>query len=312
MRLLAHRSTRVIAATLLSGAALLASSATDQRHPAPAHRARFVSLGNLRVRLVRAGRGTPVVLIHGYGESLMSWRALFDELSRHADVTAVDLPGFGLSGKPEHGYSADSMALSVLRLLDQLGLARAVFVGHSLGGAVAAAVAVQAPERVLGLVLVAPALVTPPVLAGSLDSAGELQRVRALIVAYYQSLRSRFAGIHDPGWLAESAAAATYEPARDPAYFRALVAALAQFDFEFLTRERAARLTMPTLLVWGAQDPVVPAANAQGLLSMLPRARLEIVPRSWHRPHLERPRDVVGLIEGFLDGIGTASQPRDH
>jgi len=253
-----------------------------------------------------------VVLLHGYGESLMSWRALFDELSHHADVTAVDLPGFGLSSKPEHGYSADSMALSVLRLLDQLGLARAVLVGHSLGGAVAAAVAVQAPERILGLVLVDPALVTPPVLAGSLDSAGEMQGVRALVVAYYQSLRSRFAGIHDPDWLAESPAAATYEPARDPAYFRALVAVLAQFDFEYLTRERAARLTMPTLLVWGAQDPVVPVFHALGLLAMLPRARLEIVPRSWHRPHSERPREVVGLIEGFLDEIGTANQPRAH
>jgi pimeloyl-ACP methyl ester carboxylesterase len=312
MMLLTHRPTRIVAATLLSGTALLASSATDQRHTAPAHRAQSVSLGSLRVRLVRAGRGTPVVLIHGYGESLMSWRALFDELSHHADVTAVDLPGFGLSSKPEHGYSADSMALSVLQLLDQLGLGRVVLVGHSLGGAVAAAVAVLAPERVLGLVLVDPALVTPPLLAGSLDSAGEMERVRGLVVAYYQSLRSRFAGIHDPDWLAESAAAATYEPARDPAYFRALVAVLAQFDFQHLTRERAARLTMPTLLVWGAQDPVVPAAYAQGLLAMLPRARLEIVPRSWHRPHSERPREVVGLIEGFLDEIGTANQPRAH
>jgi pimeloyl-ACP methyl ester carboxylesterase len=136
--------------------------------------------------------------------------------------------------------------------------------------------------------------------------------VRALVVAYYQSLRSRFAGIHDPDWLAESAAAAAYEPARDPAYFRALVSVLAQFDFQHLTRERAARLTMPTLLVWGAQDPVVPAASAQGLLAMLPRARLEIIPRSWHRPHSERPRDVVGLIEGFLDEIGTGGQPRAH
>ena len=112
---------------------------------------------------------------------------MFDELARHADVIALDLPGFGLSSKPEHGYNADSMALSVLRLLDQFGLERAVFVGHSLRGAVAAAVAVQSPERVLGLILV---------------------------VAYYRGLRSRFAGIHDPDWLAESAAA---DPSRDRA-----------------------------------------------------------------------------------------------
>lgn len=211
---------------------------------------------------------------------------MFDELARHADVIALDLPGFGLSSKPEHGYSADSMALSVLRLLDQFGLERAVFVGHSLGGAVAAAVAVQSPERVLGLVLV---------------------------VAYYQRLRSRFAGIHDPDWLAESAAAATYEPAQYPAYFRALVAVPAQFDFQHLNQERAARLSMPTLLVWGAQDPLVPAAfYAQGLLAMLPRARLVIVPRSWHRPHVERLLEVVGFIEEFLDEIGAANPRPAH
>lgn len=69
---LARQPARALAATLLSGTALLASSVTGPRHPAPLHRAQLVALGDLSVRLVRAGRGTPVILIHGYGESLLS------------------------------------------------------------------------------------------------------------------------------------------------------------------------------------------------------------------------------------------------
>ena len=161
-------------------------------------------------------------------------------------MIVLDLPGCGLSRKPEHGYSADSMALSVMRLPNQLGLEPA-------------------------------ALVTPPALASPLDSSGQTWRPRGLVVAY----------------------------------FRALIAMLTQFDFHHLSRERAARLSVPTLVVWGARDPFVPN-YAQDLLAMLPRARLAIVPRSWHRPRVERPLEVVGFIEEFLDEIGAASPPPAH
>lgn len=304
---LARRPARIVIAALLSGAALLAYSAVDGRHSTATHRAISVSLGNLDIRVVRAGSGTPVLLLHGYGESLLSWRAVFDELALHADVIAFDLPGFGLSSKPDHGYSADSLAQVALRLMDTLGVRRAVFVGHSLGGAVSAAAAARAPDRLLGLVLIDPALITPPALSSFGNSTDQTERMRSIVAAYYEDLRSRFAGAHDPEWLSESDAAMAYEPAQDPAYRQALVAVLRQFDFQHLTAKRAARLTMPALLIWGAQDPVVPSTSAQGLLAALPRARLAIVPRSWHRPHVERPGVVAGLIEGFLGEIARAA-----
>ena len=285
--------------------AAVASSSSGDLDPAPFHRAFMVSGDGVALRAARAGQGPTVVLLHGFGESLLSWRAAFDRLAAHADVIALDLPGFGLSDKPATGYGNERMAAAVLGALDALGVRRAVIVGHSMGGAVAVTLALQAPQRVTALVLVSPAVsaaswgVRPP---GTEGVAGDWMR-RA--IARYERLRPRFTAPHDPNWLGEDSAALAYTPADDPAYDVALQSVLREFDFDYLTPERAARLTLPTLVIWGEFDQVIPRAIGARIAESLASSRLTIVPRSLHRPHVERPDTVAALIAGFVSQLET-------
>jgi pimeloyl-ACP methyl ester carboxylesterase len=294
---------RIAGAALLSGSALLAVSSTDGRGTSPSLRASTVAVGNLRLRFVRAGAGIPVVLLHGYGESLLSWEMVFDRLARGTDVIALDLPGFGLSSKPVSGYSADSMATVVYGLLDQLGIRRFVLVGHSLGGVVATAMAVRNPSRVLRLALLDPALVTPWALAERSDSSRAGTSMRH-VIAEYERLRGRFSSVHDANWMAEDSTNAAYQPSSDPAYATALAAVLTEFDFAYLTPDRARRLTMPVKLVWGALDPVIPVQTGRVLAERLPDAHLVVLPRTWHRPQAERPSEVARILSGFVSTVG--------
>lgn len=303
---------RVAIAAALSAASLLIISSVGRRPTPPAHRARLISIGPLTLRVVRAGQGPAVVLVHGYGESLISWRPVFDELSLDADVIALDLPGFGVSSKPASGYTADSLASVVLALLDELGVGRAVIVGHSLGGAVATAAAIRDPGRVTGLVLVAPALATPMLLGTAVQAGAQAARWRTLVASRYEALRSKFGGIHDPAWLAEDPGSAAYDPSGDSAYRRALASALAEFDFAFLTPQSAAGLRLPTLVLWGANDPLVPLGSARALVAAIPGARLEVLARTWHRPHVERPQEVGRLLTEFLRELQRGEHPQAH
>lgn len=302
----------MLAATAVLAAGLTTSGRERPAAAAPAHRAIAVRAGGVMLRAVRAGAGPTVVLIHGYGESLLSWEAVFDRLARRADVVALDLPGFGLSAKPATGYGTDSVAATVLRALDAIHVGRAVMVGHSLGGAVAAAAAVQRPDRVRGLVLLDAALAPAPWMLRSREAGDRALRAMRAAVAAYESAKLRFAGPHDPAWLAETDSGMAADPASDPAYSVALQAILREFDFGYLTPTRAARLRMPVLILWGEYDPTLPIGVARRLAEALPGSTLEVIPRSWHRPHVERPEAVADRLERFLAFLKPDSAATSH
>lgn len=289
------------AAAVVVLAVVALSSGRAPRHTEPVRTAQRVDAGEVTLRVVRGGRGIPVIMLHGYGESLMSWRGVFDRVAAVADAIALDLPGFGLSDKPSTGYHNDRMAAAVLGAMDSLGLPEAVLVGHSMGGAVALSIALRAPQRVRGLVLLAPAVSasgwTLPIPSDSARTSDWLRRA----VAGYETMRPRFTGPHDPSWLAETDSALSYTPAADPAYVVALQAVLREFDFDYLSRSQAAGLRIPTLLIWGEFDPTVPPAVGRALAATIPAARLEILRRRLHRPHVEQPADIANLIVGFLN-----------
>src|SRR5207248_8411073 len=139
------------------GAACRAAPISDgERFPAGTQfTAHFVRIGNARIRYVAAGAGTPVVFIHGLGASLYAWRKnLAPVMAAGYRVVALDLLGFGSSDKPAHGYTNTAYAQLVVALMDSLHLPDAVLVGHSMGGAIAAELAIASPTRVRGLVLI--------------------------------------------------------------------------------------------------------------------------------------------------------------
>lgn len=291
--------TRAILLGVAASLAILVLTSGPGRRVEPPHAASRVVTGGLSLRSVRSGSGTPVILLHGFGESLLTWRGLFDLLAAHADVIALDLPGFGLSTKPPTGYGVEQLANTVLAASSAMGVDSFVLVGHSLGGAVAAAVALEAPGRVIALVLVDPAGVGTPEMLPDSGSLG-MSAARAA-VAEYEAQRTRFAMAHDPGWLAEDSADLAYLPAQDPRYRAALTAVLREFDFGFLTADRAARLSVPTLIIWGAFDAVLPLAHGRWLAERVPGARLVVIDRAWHRPQVERPAETADTVLAFLN-----------
>ena len=115
---------------------------------------RFAEIDGVRVHYQERGTGTPIVLIHGFTSSTYSWKDVFEPLSKNFHVIAVDLKGFGFSGKPDGDYTRRAQAILVGHLLDYLKVERAWLCGNSMGGEVALNIALQNPQRVAGLILI--------------------------------------------------------------------------------------------------------------------------------------------------------------
>jgi pimeloyl-ACP methyl ester carboxylesterase len=290
-----------VAAALLVAIGLIVLATSTRQHSGPRHHAAYVDLPGIRLRYVRAGRGPTMVLLHGYGESLIAWRGVFDELARHHDVIALDLPGFGLSSKPAGGYTTDSLAAVVLAGMRALGVGRATLLGHSMGGAIATAATLADLDRIDALVLLDAAVVGAPAAIPDTHLAGTAAGATRTAVIAYEATRTRFNAPHDPQWLAESDTALAYLPADDPAYRAALGSVLEQFDFGYLTAERARQLKTRTLVIWGEFDQVFPVSSGRRVARDLPNAQFVVIGRCWHRPHEERPAETAAAILDFTD-----------
>ena len=178
---------------------------------------------------------------------------VFDRLAADHRVIAIDLPGFGGSAKPDVPYSLPAMTERLSRFLDRWTTGPIVLVGHSMGGEVAASLALARPDRVKRLILIAPAGYR----VGFGMIVDSMYPEKARRVGKYLALRSFVTPIHDPDWLAEPDSAAEYDQTGDTAYAKAAARTLEDFDFRAL-HDRFGDLTQPTLLIWGGNDPVIP------------------------------------------------------
>ena len=252
------------------------------------------------MRAVRAGAGdTTILLLHGFGESLTTWRAVFDPLAERHRVVAIDLPGLGASAKPDVSYSLPAMTERLSRFVDRWTSGPLVVVGQSMGGELAASLALDRPDRVKLLVLIAPAGYRVG-LSGILDP---MTQAKAKTLGRYLALRSFITPIHDPSWLAEPDSAAGYDQTGDPEYARAAARVLEEFDFTAL-RNRFHEIRQPTLLVWGGNDPVIPFAVGDTLSRLIPCVHFLPLRTAFHRPHAEVPDTVLSAMQTFLSRPG--------
>ncbi|WP_433558683.1 alpha/beta fold hydrolase [Pseudonocardia xinjiangensis] len=285
------------------------------------HTGRLVPVGDtvLRFRVVHgyrrafrlAGKGPPVVLVHGIGDSSATWEPVIPALARRHLVTAPDLLGHGSSDKPRADYSVAAYANGLRDLLGVLGVERATLVGHSLGGGVAMQFAYQFPERTERLVLVgsggAGLDVTPVLRAMTLPGATGLLHLlriptaRLQVGMAVQLLRLMGSGLgQDAPDLLRMVDALPDATAR-AAFIRTLRAVVdwrgqvvTMLDRCYLTRG------MPTLLVWGSRDAVVPVAHARRAHEAMPGSRLEVFEGAGHFPFHSDPARFVALLEDFF------------
>jgi pimeloyl-ACP methyl ester carboxylesterase len=270
-----------------------------------------------RISTLHAGTGDPVIAIHGLGATKASFLPTVAALAGDFRVIALDLPGFGDSGKPLAArYDARFFAESVLELLDALGIERAHLIGNSLGGRVALEIGLRAPERVERLVLLAPSMAWrrkrpwAPLLRAVRPELGAIQptpraAVEQIVDRMVPGARDGWtaAGVDEfmRAYLTRRGRAAFYSAARQ------IYLEEPEGDDGFWPRLRT--LTVPALFVWGKRDTLVPIGFARHVTDALPTAEhLEL--DCGHVPQLERPRQTHEAAKAFLSrrrrpGAGT-------
>lgn len=280
-------------------------------------RGRRIDVGGLLQHVVALGPvtggegGSPLVLLHGAGCNLEDMRlALGERLAARHRVILVDRPGAGWSESGGRGFSSPATQAAVLReVLDRLGITRAVLVGHSWGGALALAFALDHPQRTAGLVLLSPPThphlrhmtrlyrpLAAPVFGWLFAHTLALPLATA---AFDAGIRAGFAPQRPPRhYLKDSAVFLLLRP-------RAFLAnARDMADLQgFLTRQapRYRELTVPTLIVQGDSDGIVPIEkHAKALAAAVPRARLVALHGIGHMPHHAATDRVVAEIEEFV------------
>ena len=230
-----------------------------------------------------------VVLVHDGFVDGSGWLGVYNALKhRGHHATVVQNPTISL---------ADDVAVTRRAIASLQG--PVILVGHSMGGLLAASVALARPERVQALVLVAPAGYR----VGFWGLADSFPTDKAGRIGRYLGLRAFITPIHDPSWLKEPDSASAYDLTMDTAYQRVVSTVLEEFDFEGIGAGFS-QITQPTLLIWGTLDPVIPPAIGDTIQGLIPCNRLVVIPRTYHRPHAERPDTVLYELRRFLKSPG--------
>jgi pimeloyl-ACP methyl ester carboxylesterase len=282
-----------------------------------------ITLHGHRVSYRQAGWGPVVVLIHGITGSSQTWEDVIEPLAERYTVVAPDLLGHGESAKPRGDYSLGAYASGIRDLLIALGHPRATVLGHSLGGGVAMQMAYQFPERVERLVLVSSGglgrevhlLLRAAVLPGSefvlplLSAPGLVNRIDA-VGTFLGRLGLRAGADLEEMWrgfssLADVEARAaflhTLRTILDPGGQR-----VSATDRLYLAQG------MPSLIMWGERDPIIPFSHAVRTTEAMPGSRLVSFPNAGHFAHRENPRRFVSELVEFIEGTEPSTLEADR
>jgi pimeloyl-ACP methyl ester carboxylesterase len=272
---------------------------------------RYVRVNGRQIRYWVEGEGPALILVHGLAASLEYWQYNIAALATQHRVYALDLLGFGRSDKEIEDFSLSYAASFLAQFMDALGIERAHLVGNSLGGVVCAQTAVQFPERVDSLVLVGSAgfgrELNPLLRLWSVPVLGDLV-FKVFQMAF--PLAKRWA-LDDPRriddeWLASVAAVLRTPGLRENTLkiAREGVDLRGQREEMFRSLHRGLGGTdVPTLIVWGSRDVVVPLSHAYTAQRLISKSEVSVMERCGHVPQVERPEEFNGLVQGFLATI---------
>lgn len=251
------------------------------------------------------GVGPDLLLLHGLGGSVFSWRHNLEPLAAHFRVTALDLKGHGDDPAGLHeDFSLPALVQDVVAFLDAAGITQTALAGNSLGGSLAVLLAHAHPHRVSSLVLLAPALFLPrlPWITLPLKLPGLGWLLGALLAGPWiisPALRLNYA---DPRLLTPDVVSGYSRPLRRLARRLTLTKLCRQLRLPPVSRLTAVLgdLKLPVLVIWGLEDRILPVAHASRLLRCLPQARLHLLPGVGHNPQEEAPDAVNKIIIAFF------------
>jgi pimeloyl-ACP methyl ester carboxylesterase len=265
----------------------------------------FLDVAGIRLHLRDTGpRDAPaLVMLHGFGSSLDTWNAWADPLSAEYRVIRFDLPGFGLTGADPTGEYTDARTIAVLlALLDRLGVRQATLIGNSMGGRIAWSFAAAHPERVSKLVLVSPdGFASPGIDYDRKQDVPLMVRVLPYTLPMFMLRANLEAAYADPSKMTEASLLRTRDMMLAPGVRRAVIARMEQTVLRD-PRPMLARITAPTLLLWGDKDAMIPISNARDYLAAIPNAHLVTLPGIGHLPQEEAPAKSLAKLQAFLPG----------
>jgi len=238
--------------------------------------------------------GLPVVLLHGYSDSCRSFEPVFEHLPASVRAYAVTQRGHGDAPRPDGGYDVEQLARDVVAFIDDAGIERAVVAGHSMGSVVATRLALDAPARVAGLVLM-----------GARPTFRDLDDLYAEIEAFGDAVDPRWVREFQLSTLARPVPAewldmVVEESLKVPArVWKALVEPTLRADHT----DELGRISAPVLLAWGDQDGIARRADQDELLRLIPGARLVVYEGGGHAFHWEDPAALARDLSAFVGEV---------
>lgn len=270
---------------------------------------RRVELPGAEVNYAEVGEGEPILFVHGLAGCWRNWLENVPWFGRSYRAIALDLPGFGDSPKPSWEISMGNYGRLIHDFCERLGLDRvAALVGNSMGGFVSTEAVIQQPERFERLVLVSAAGISFAEAKGRRVNAAA-RSIEAMAPRFLTGdrkfLLNRPAGrkiafgrvVRNPNKLRPELLKEQTTPGLGAPGFADAMVSIVGYD----TRERLPEIEIPTLVVWGLNDQIVPVEAALGYHRLIPHSRLEIFERTGHLPQLERPARFNPMVEQFIE-----------
>jgi len=273
----------------------------------------ILEIDGLDVHYKIQGNGDPaLILLHGFGASVFSWREVMGSLSQYGTVIAYDRPAFGLTERPtewegENPYSLQAQVDLLAGLMDAMQIDRAVLVGNSAGGTICVHFALQNPERVAALILVDAAIYSGGGVSGWLKPILRTPQVQHLGPLIARQIQVRGPDLidlawHDPSRLTAEDLAGYTEPLMVEGWDEALWQMTLASDGPDLG-PMLGDLSVPTLVITGDDDRIVPTQQSVRLADEIPGAVLSVLADCGHVPHEECPDAFLSAVADFMADI---------
>ncbi|MDI9367882.1 MAG: alpha/beta hydrolase [Thermotogaceae bacterium] len=276
----------------------------------------FAEINNIDIHYKISGEGYPlIILLHGFGASTFSWREVMEPLSEEFTVVAFDRPGFGLTYRPIgeelkdfNPYSLEGQVELTALLIQYFGFEKAILIGNSAGGLTALETALKYPDKVLGLVLVDAAIYTANAdsfLFKILASTSQGRYIGPLVTRAFLGKSRDLLDLawYDTSKLTPDILEGYEKPLKADNWDRALwELTLARKPYDY---SRIPMISVPSLVITGDNDKIVPVEDSVRLAKELPLAQLSIIPDTGHLPHEESPGKFLEIVMPFLRSLAT-------
>jgi pimeloyl-ACP methyl ester carboxylesterase len=251
-----------------------------------------IKVDGLDVHYYMAGQGEPVVVIHGGGGDASTWRNNITELAGRYTVYAPDLPGYGSSQPLAGDYYIPELVEFVDRFAGSLGLEKFYLIGHSLGGGIALNYTLKSPHKVKKLVLVSSLCLGREIAfwVRLFSLPALIRSIGALVIAVLKSVK----------WVVKQLNPAGFIMPLSPASMTVGGSITTFREQSLVLEQRLSEVKVPTLLVWGAKDPIVPVRQAYRAAKAIPDCRVEVFQKSGHNVHRDELKQFSEVITGFL------------